>query len=204
MRANRIAAFIDKDGTLVHDEPYNVDPARLRLTPHALEGLRLLASRGYLLVLVSNQPGIALGRFDWAALYRLRLALQQLLATGGVQLAGFYACPHAPGPEGRPACTCRKPAAGLLLEAAREHGIDLAASWMLGDILDDVEAGHRAGCRSVLLDVGNETVWRPGPGRVPDLRAADLLDAARAIVTAGPRDEAARHRTLSTDQEPTP
>ena len=178
---SRAAIFIDKDGTLVVDEPYNVDPERVRLTPHAIEGLRLLASLGYLLVLITNQPGIAMGRFDWDALYRLRQGLQRLLASHGVWLAGFYACPHAPSPEGDPDCACRKPEPGLFEQAARDLRIDLDASWMVGDILDDVEAGHRAGCRAVLLDVGNETVWRDGPGRTPDLRAADLLDAARQI-----------------------
>ena len=64
---------------------------------------------------------------------------------------------------------------------ARNLNLDLSQSWMVGDILDDVEAGRRAGCRSVLLDVGNETVWRGGPLRTPHLRAADLLDAARQI-----------------------
>jgi histidinol-phosphate phosphatase family protein len=180
-RVLRAAAFIDKDGTLVNDEPYNVDPERVRLTPNAIEGLRLLAALGYMLVLVTNQPGIAMGRFDWTALLRLRQGLQRLLAAQGLWLAGFHACPHAPAGDGRPECRCRKPEPGLFEEAARDHGIDLAASWMIGDILDDVEAGHRAGCRTVLLDVGNETVWRGGPGRTPELRAADLHDAARQI-----------------------
>jgi len=70
----------------------------------------------------------------------------------------------------------------MLRQAARAHRLDLRRSWMIGDILDDVEAGRRAGCRSVLLDVGNETVWRRSPLREPDHRAPDLLDAARHIV----------------------
>jgi hypothetical protein len=82
------------------------------------------------------------------------------------------------------ACLCRKPAPGLLRQAARVHAIDLANSWMIGDILDDVEAGRRAGCRSVLLDVGNETEWQLSPLRTPHVRAANLLEAARAIVAS--------------------
>ena len=81
-------------------------------------------------------------------------------------------------------CLCRKPAPGLLHQAARTRNLDLARSWMVGDILDDVEAGRRAGCRSVLLDVGHETVWRLSPLRTPHFRAGDLLEAARHIVAA--------------------
>jgi histidinol-phosphate phosphatase family protein len=187
-RLRRTAAFIDKDGTLVHDEPFNVDPRRIRWTPHAIEGLRLLASQGHLLVIVTNQPGVALGRFEADALQGLQKGLQRMLAEEGLRLSGFYACPHAAAPDGTPACACRKPQAGLLRDAARRLAVDLTASWMIGDILDDVEAGHRAGCRSVLLDVGNETVWKMSPMRTPDLRATDLLDAARQItaIAKGP------------------
>lgn len=174
------AVFVDKDGTLVEDVPYNVDPALLRFTPGALQGLRLLHAGGYRIVVVTNQPGVALGYFDLAALQRLRTALSQRLALAGVPLAGFHACPHASGRV--PACGCRKPAPGLLLQAARAHGLDLSQSWMVGDILDDVEAGRRAGCRTVLLDVGHETVWQAGALRVPHGRATDLYQAARLVL----------------------
>jgi histidinol-phosphate phosphatase family protein len=180
--APRRAVFVDKDGTLVEDVPYNVDPALLRFTPGALDGLRLLARHDFLIVVVTNQPGIALGRFDAAALRRLEHALTQRLADAGIALAGFDACPHAPAAPGLASCDCRKPSPGLLLRAAGELGIALRESWMVGDILDDVEAGHRAGCRAVLLDVGHETEWRRSPLREPELRAATLAHAAREIV----------------------
>jgi histidinol-phosphate phosphatase family protein len=183
--SNARAVFLDKDGTLVENVPYNVDPARLRFTPRAPEALRLLAAHGYRLIVVTNQPGIALGRFDAAALTRLHAALATLVAGSGATLAGFYACPHAPATSSmRPSCACRKPAPGLLRRAAREHGLDLGECWMVGDILDDVEAGRRAGCRTVLMDVGNETLWQWSRWREPDFRAADLLEAARMIVAA--------------------
>lgn len=178
----RKAVFLDKDGTLVEDVPNNVNPALLRFTPGALAGLRLLADAGYGLIVVSNQPGLALGRFDRVAWRRLQLVLARQLDAAGIALHGFYACPHAPAPDRTPACSCRKPAAGLFLEAAEALRLDMARSWMIGDILDDVEAGHRAGCRSVLLDRGHETEWVQGPGRVPDLVSADLHTAAQAIL----------------------
>ena len=187
MTPRRTAVFIDKDGTLVHDVPYNVDPDRLAFTPHAVEGLRLLQAQGHALVIVTNQPGIALGLFDSAALDCLTMALVGLLHDAGVRIDAVHACPHAPG-DG---CDCRKPLPGLLLQAARELNIDLSRSWMVGDILNDVEAGHRAGCRSVLLDVGNETEWIRSPLRVPQFIVRDLGEAARRILAYDATAEAA-------------
>src|SRR6185295_18935494 len=100
------------------------------------------------------------GYFSETALEDVRLALERMFAACGATLAGFHYCPHAPATDGpRAACACRKPAPGLLLAAAALHGVDPARSWMVGDILDDVEAGARAGCRTVLIDNGNETEW---------------------------------------------
>jgi D-glycero-D-manno-heptose 1,7-bisphosphate phosphatase len=179
------AVFIDKDGTLVKNVPYNVDPAKLQLTRHAVEGLRTLARHGNRLVVVTNQPGLAMNLFDNNALDRLRYALYDMLACEDVHLDGFYVCPHATHVN-TPSlgCVCRKPAPGLLLQAAHDLKLDLSHSWMVGDILDDVEAGRRAGCRTVLLDVGNETEWRESPLRVPHHKATDLLQAAKIIVAS--------------------
>jgi histidinol-phosphate phosphatase family protein len=185
-RARRPAVFVDKDGTLVRDVPYNVDPARVEFTDGALRGLARLAAAGYALIVVSNQPGVGLGHFTQAALDALAHHLKERLADAGILLTGFYACPHRPpSRQGTlSACICRKPAPGLLQRAAREHGIALEVSWMVGDILDDVEAGRRAGCRTVLLDVGNETEWRFSALRTPTLRARDLAHAAQSILRA--------------------
>lgn len=169
MRTPRPAVFIDKDGTLVENVPWNVDPARLRFQPGALPALVALAAAGYALVLVTNQSGLAEGRFTLGEFELLRLALEtRLREQAGVCLAAFEYCPHAAAPDGAPACICRKPAPGMLLHAAHAQRLDLARSWMVGDTLDDVEAGHRAGCRAILLDTQGETLWRRGPGREPD------------------------------------
>jgi D-inositol-3-phosphate glycosyltransferase len=187
----RPAIFLDKDGTLVEDVPYNVDPALLRFTPNAVEALRMWRDAGFRLVVVTNQSGLSRGCFDLAGLKRLHAALAARLAEAGVPIDGFFACPHLC--EAR--CACRKPRAGLLLEAARVLGIDLGRSWMVGDILNDVEAGHQAGCRSILLDVGHETQWLPGPGREPERRCTDLLEAARATLAHGRAERAASAAT---------
>ncbi|MDB5933710.1 MAG: family hydrolase [Massilia sp.] len=178
------AIFLDKDGTLIDDIPYNVAPHRMTLCDGAGPALRLLSARGYRLFVVSNQDGIGNGRFTEATMVVVGARLSQLLATEHLVLAGFYYCPHHPRAAlARYACTCncRKPAPGMLLRAARQHGIDLAASWMIGDILHDVEAGNRAGCRSVLLDKGHETEWLAGPQRTPTHTARDLPHAAQLI-----------------------
>jgi histidinol-phosphate phosphatase family protein len=182
------AVFLDKDGTLIENVPDNVDPGRVRLAPGAVEGLGRLHAAGYALVVVSNQSGVARGLFPEAALVAVAGRLDRLLGEAGIPLRGFRYCPHHPdGRVGRyrRRCACRKPAPGLLLRAAADYGLDLAASWMVGDILDDVEAGRRAGCRTVLVDAGGETEWRPGPDRRPHHVVADLAEAARRI-TAGP------------------
>ncbi|MDB5760602.1 MAG: family hydrolase [Burkholderia sp.] len=178
------AIFLDKDGTLVDDVPYNVDPALLVLARHAGPALRLLRSLGYRLYVVSNQSGVARGRFGEDALPPLFARLEAMLAQEGVTLDGVFWCPHHPqGVIARHAidCACRKPQPGMLQQAAARHDIDLAASWMVGDILDDVEAGRRAGCRTVLIDNGNETEWLLSPQRMPHLSVPDLLAAAQGI-----------------------
>lgn len=169
------AIFVDKDGTLVHDVPYNVDPARIALAPGAGEAVRRFAQSGLRVIVVSNQPGAALGLFDEVELRGVERRLRELLDD---RLAGFYYCPHHP----EAGCACRKPGPGMLQRAARELGVDLGRSWMIGDILDDVEAGRRAGCRTCLIDNGNETQWRLGELRRPDRVAADLAEAAALIL----------------------
>ena len=178
------AIFLDKDGTLIDDLPYNVEQHRITLCPGVGSGLRLLARLEYKLFVVTNQDGVAHGYFCEQAVEAVAHRLTELLFRERLNLEGFYYCPHHP--EGSVAayarkCSCRKPKPGMLLQAAHDHGIDLRASWMIGDILHDVEAGNRAGCRTLLIDNGNETEWRLGPRRVPTRMAPDLYAAAVLI-----------------------
>lgn len=183
--ALRRAVFLDKDGTLIEDVPYNVDPSKIRLAQCAPEGLRLLHEAGYLLIIVSNQSGVARGLFPERALKAVEARLAELLDAHGVPLAGFYYCPHHPDgviAQYAVECDCRKPAPGMIFRAAQDLNVDLAASWFVGDILNDVEAGRRAGCRTVLIDNGNETEWQPGPERTPHAVVTELSAAAGVIV----------------------
>jgi histidinol-phosphate phosphatase family protein len=182
-----VAVFLDKDGTLIEDVPYNVDPTRIQLTPGALTGLRQLHAAGYRLIVITNQSGVAHGYFPETSLAAVEARLRHLLAPAGVPLAGFYYCPHHP--DGRVAgyavaCACRKPEPGLLLQAARDHALDLGRCWFVGDILNDIEAGRRASCRTVLLDNGHETEWHDTPLRRPHYTAPDLASAATIIIGA--------------------
>lgn len=178
------AVFLDKDGTLIENVPYNIDPEGIRLTAGAVEGLRSLHQAGYQLIVISNQSGVAHGYFSEAALVTVEERLRYLL-TGEVPLAGFYYCPHHSDgtvPEYAITCNCRKPEPGLLYHAAQVHSVDLRCSWFVGDILNDVEAGRRAGCRTVLIDNGNETEWRLSPQRLPHHVVTNLAEAARIIL----------------------
>ena len=180
------AIFLDKDGTLVDDIAYNIDPRRVTLCSGAGAALRLLARLDYRFIVVSNQDGVAHGHFGEEDLDGVHHRLSDLLFREQLTLDGFYYCPHHP--EGRIKmysvnCMCRKPMPGMLVRAAREHDIDLHASWMIGDILHDVEAGNRAGCRTVLIDSGNETEWQLGHHRLPSRVVADIYSAAVIIAS---------------------
>ena len=182
------AIFLDKDGTLLDDVPYNIDPQRMVLSKNAGEGLRLFAGLSYQLIVVSNQSGIARGYFEESVMQKVEQRLRELINEERASLLAFYYCPHlpnAPVDAYRKQCDCRKPAPGMLLQAAADHDIDLAASWMIGDILDDIEAGNRAGCRTILLDNGNETEWQISTYRKPDLMVPDIYAAARLVAEEG-------------------
>lgn len=182
----RKAVFIDKDGTLIRNVPYNADPALITLEHGAADALQLLHTNGYALIVVSNQSGIAHGYFEINAMQAVQDRIKTLLRWHGVALDGFFYCPHHPQgavKEFAIDCVCRKPKPGMLLQAAMLLDIDLKGSWMIGDILHDVEAGNRAGCRTVLLDNGNETEWLINTFRQPSYITASLPAAAQLIIT---------------------
>lgn len=148
--------------------------------------LRRFQAAGFRLVVITNQSGLAHGYFRRADLDRMHAYLTAELYRADVILDGIYVCPHHPA--GRVAelaidCACRKPKPGLLLQAAADLDLDLGRSWFVGDILDDIEAGNRAGCRTALVDLGTE---RPpeSPVRTPTYVGRDSLHALRLIAAA--------------------
>lgn len=178
------AVFLDKDGTLLEDVPYNVDPDRMQLMPGTGYALRVMQNAGYKLIVITNQAGVARGCFHEQALAGVEERLREMLSAEGVTLNGFYYCPHHPDGSVRQyavKCWCRKPAPGMLYRAAIDHQLHLGSSWFVGDILNDVEAGRRAGCRTILVDNGGETEWDLSAIRRPHYLVSDLVSAADVI-----------------------
>lgn len=177
------AVFLDRDGTLVYPGHYPSRPEDLRLYEGIEQPLRILQEAGFLLVVITNQAGIARGYFTEADLTRMHDHLTHELARLSVRLDGIYYCPHHP--EGAIAelairCDCRKPQPGMVLRAARNLSIDLSSSWFVGDILDDIEAGNRAGCRTILVDLGTESLPAAALRR-PNFVARNTLHALHII-----------------------
>jgi D-glycero-D-manno-heptose 1,7-bisphosphate phosphatase len=190
----RPAIFLDRDGTLnevvlnqegMEDSPFRSED--LVLLPGAAEFTQRVREAGYLAVLVTNQPGDAKGSITIAGLEQINGHLLELLAKDGGGLDQIYYCPHHPlGRAGFTSpfvqvCDCRKPAAGMLLRAAKELGIDLAQSWMVGDKMLDVRAGQSAGCKTILLRRAlSEQAHKSG--QPPTCSAADLSEALDIIL----------------------
>ncbi|MFL5728042.1 MAG: D-glycero-alpha-D-manno-heptose-1,7-bisphosphate 7-phosphatase [Cytophagaceae bacterium] len=179
------AVFLDKDGTLVENVPYNIDPARIKIYLDVPDALRRLKEHGFRLILVTNQAGVAHGYFREKDLWQSNDALLEKFRKYGIRLDGLYYCPHHYNgvvPEFTVDCECRKPKPGMLFMAAAELRITLAESWMIGDILHDVEAGNRAACRTILIDNGNETEWIVNSVRTPFYKVKSMSEAADRIL----------------------
>jgi D-glycero-D-manno-heptose 1,7-bisphosphate phosphatase len=171
----RRAVFFDRDGTIIYDLGYLREPEKIKLLPGVGEALFELQQRGFCLVLVSNQSGVGRGMFSQKDVERVHGTVVALLERCGVFLDGAYYCFHAPWEE----CGCRKPSPGLILQAARELTIDLAYSFMVGDKPSDIEAGRRAGCRTILL----AAKWPHPFDPMPDYVAADWAEVTRYILS---------------------
>jgi len=178
------AVFIDRDGTLIRNKPWNINPDVVELDDCAVDALRLLQQHDFLLLVVANQGGIAKGHFTAKDVDVVNKKIADLLAAEGVYIDAFYYSPYHPDgivTDLARNSDDRKPSAGMLLKAAASYSIDLSHSWVIGDMLDDVEAGHRAGCTTILYNNGNETDWRTDRFRQPDYIVNDLYKAACAI-----------------------
>jgi D-glycero-D-manno-heptose 1,7-bisphosphate phosphatase len=162
--ALRRAVFLDRDGTIIVDEGYLADAAKVRVLPGAIAALRGLRDRGMMLIVISNQSGIARGLITREQHELVDARMQELLAAEGVPLDAAYYCPHGPEDD----CACRKPRPGMIEQAIREHAIDPARSIMIGDKLSDVAAGQAAGCITGLLGSGKDAGTPPTAEARPD------------------------------------
>lgn len=170
------AVFLDRDGVINRKAPegsYITRWAEVQFLPGAVEAVGRIREAGFLVVVVSNQRAVAKGLVSNSELELLHMRMSRELFGGGKGFDAVYYCPH----DEDPPCGCRKPQPGMLLAAAHDRGIDLAASWIVGDSETDVQAGQRAGCRTIRIcppDVRYSTA--------ADKVAESLLEAAKVIL----------------------
>jgi len=179
------AVFLDRDGTINAEKNYLHKIAEFEFIPGAPEAIKRLKDAGFLVIVVSNQAGVARGYFDEEAVRTLHRHIQSELAGYGTSIDAFYFCPHHPeegvGPF-RVSCDCRKGEPGMLLQAAEDYNIDLGKSFMVGDKLADIEAGKRAGCQSLLVLTGYGESVKFSPEAASVEKCPDLVNAARLII----------------------
>jgi D,D-heptose 1,7-bisphosphate phosphatase len=178
------AVFLDRDDTLVEDPGYISDPSQVKLLPGVATSLIDLKSMGYKLVVVSNQSGVARGIVTEDMLEKINAKLKGLLSRKGAYIDGLYYCPYHPEgsiPKYRKTSDMRKPNPGMLLKAAEDLDIDLGSSWMIGDKYDDVTAGKRAGCRTVLINSSIKPAVKVKEDPDPDHKAVNIVEAVNII-----------------------
>ena len=188
------AMFLDRDGVIneliyykeqgIIDSPFTAE--QVRLFPGVGEAIKKFKQMGFKVVLVSNQPGMAKGYLSEETLKEIRQKMESELAKEGAALDGEYYCFHHPEAKIerlKVNCECRKPKPGMLLQAAKDMGINLSASWMIGDGLTDVQAGKSAGCRTVLIGRMKCELCQlmDEENARPDIIAGNLLQAAQII-----------------------
>ena len=179
------AVFLDRDGVINQRPPegdYITRWEDFHILPGVAEGIALLNHAGFSVIVVTNQRCVAKGQLSEANLQQMHERMTDVLARAGANIDATFYCPH----EIEPRCDCRKPAPGMLLSAARLHGIDLRTSWMIGDSDNDVEAGRNAGCKTarvVAVDVtSSERARISGAAIAAEIDASSLLDAIRQIL----------------------
>jgi D-glycero-D-manno-heptose 1,7-bisphosphate phosphatase len=183
MEEKNRAVFMDRDGTLNEEVGYLSRMEQLRIYPQAYEAIRLINAAGLKAVVVTNQSGIARGYFTEDFVRSVHDRINELLGAEGARIDGFYVCPHHPVYGNgiyKQHCQCRKPEPGLLLQAADEMNIDLTRSYMIGDMLKDIEAGKKTGAKSILVKTGyGSNIVRTD---MPAYIAEDILDAVQWIM----------------------
>jgi D-glycero-D-manno-heptose 1,7-bisphosphate phosphatase len=185
----RRAVFLDRDGTINVDHGYVFRAGEFEFIPGAPEAIRRLKDAGYLVIVVTNQAGIARGLYSEADVHELHRHLDRELACHDTSIDAYYYCPHHPEkgtPPYRRDCACRKPLPGMLLQAAADFPLNLGGSFLVGDKLSDIEAGLAAGCETILVETGYGADVEKVPltvQRVADLSAATDLILIRKGMT---------------------
>ena len=183
----RPAVFVDRDGTMLEEAGYLDRLERLAFFPYAIDAIRLLNRGGFAVVVITNQSGIGRGMYDEAFVARAHQVIDDRVSAGGARIDRYYYCPHHPLAEieqYRRECECRKPAPGMLRQAAAELHLDLSRSFSIGDKWTDVQAGRAAGANGILVRTGygRSSELAPRPGVEPARIADDLISAAAWIL----------------------
>jgi D-glycero-D-manno-heptose 1,7-bisphosphate phosphatase len=179
----RPAVFLDRDGTINLDAGYIDRLERFELYPFAIDAMRIFKRAGYLVVILTNQAGVAHGMYGEDFVATLAAYLADRATRGGAQIDGHYYCPHSPDatvPKYRVECECRKPKPGMARRAAEELGIDLGRSVVIGDRWRDIAVARAVGCRGILVKTGYGATeaLKPQPGLSADAVCDDLIGAA--------------------------
>ena len=183
----RPAVFLDRDGTLLEEAGYLDRLDRLVFFPFAVDAVRLLGRGGFAIVVFTNQSGVGRGMYKEEFVLRAHEAMTERLAGGGARVDGFYYCPHHPHAEldaYRRACDCRKPGPGMVHQAAADLDLDISRSFTVGDKWTDVQAGHAAGARGILVRTGygRSSEASPRPGVEPAAVVDDVIAATAWIL----------------------
>ena len=179
------AIFWDRDNTLIADPGYISHPDEVQLQPGSADVVRRFCEAGYKNIIVTNQSGIARGLLDEPTLEQIHDRLRQLMAESGATIDAIYYCPHHVDgviEEYKKECYCRKPNPGMIEQAARDFGIDLESSFVIGDKSSDIEAGRRSGCKTILLTAEDHSVIGKETAAVSDYTAPGLYEAVKWLV----------------------
>ena len=182
---SNLAVFLDRDGTLNEDPGYISDPEQVVLFSDTGDALALLKKYGFLLIVISNQSGIARGLMKSEDVDAVNEKINQILSEYKVKIDAFYYCPAHPDYSSEEECECRKPSPKLLLEAANEFNVDLQSSYFIGDTIADIECGKNAGIKTILVKTGKgEESFSilQKENNFPTFVAENLLNASKFIL----------------------
>ena len=171
------AVFLDRDGTINEEINYLHEPEKFKLLPNALEGVKQFKDMGFRIIIITNQPGIGFGYYSKEDFYKVNKKMLSEFSRADILIDKIYFCPHTKAEQ----CDCRKPGQALIQRAQEELNLDLAHSYFIGDRTTDMEAGRRAGMKTILVKTGAKGEDGEFPGE-PDHWAGDLLEAARIVL----------------------
>lgn len=180
MRNTNKAIFLDRDGVINEEVNHLSNPDNFQFIEGSIEALKILKDLGYLLIVITNQAGIAKGYFSEAILDEIHKKMKRILYENHVTLDAIFFCPHHPDFTGP--CNCRKPNPGMILKARDKYNINLRESFMVGDTLNDIETGLRAECQTVLVLTGYGKEERDKIDKVlPDFIFDNLIEFAKNL-----------------------